>query len=364
MNLSINSPTLVLDKQKAQKNIHLLASKAKDKGIKFRPHFKTHQSLEVGNWFREFDIDGITVSSLKMAEFFSDDGWDSITVAFPVNLLEIERINKLASNIDLRILSVDLDTLQKLESNLSSSLGIYLEIDPGYGRSGIPLSEQDKISRIIEFISDSDLLEPMGFYCHAGHSYNCRSEAEIKALSVPIVKQLSNLKAKYNLPVCFGDTPSCSVLEDFGSIKEMSPGNFVFYDWIQTKISSCEPSQIAVVMYCPVVAKYGTRNELLIHGGAIHFSKDSDISENNTPYYGRLVTRESNKWGNVIEGCYLKSISQEHGIVKCTPEFFSDINVGDVVVIFPIHSCLTADLMGRYQTTEGDHISHMSKNYK
>jgi len=357
----IHSTTLVLDKEKCLKNIISMSSKAHSHCLKFRPHFKTHQSLEIGEWFREFQIDGITVSSLKMAEYFAKHEWKSITVAFPVNILEIKRINKLASSIDLRLLVVDSDTIKKLDESLDYSLGLYIEIDPGYGRSGIHFDDQKKIESLIEAVKASKRINLHGFYCHAGHSYNSRSSNEIENLTKPIVENLSNLRSRYNLSVCFGDTPSCSVLQDFGNIDELSPGNFVFYDWIQTQIGSCTPNQIAVAMYCPVVAKYDSRNELLIHGGAVHFSKDFDTHKDQSSYYGQIVEKNSITWGDPIEGCYLKSISQEHGIVSCTNDFFKQTKVGDLVAILPIHSCLTADLIGGYLTTHGIAVDHLSE---
>ena len=51
--------------------------------VDFRPHFKTHRSREVGRWFRDFGVAAITVSSVDMAQYFSNDGWDDITIAFP-----------------------------------------------------------------------------------------------------------------------------------------------------------------------------------------------------------------------------------------------------------------------------------------
>ena len=203
-----------------------------------------------------------------------------------------------------------------------------------------------------------------GFYTHAGHSYYSRSKDEIEVISKKVIKALRELVSHYNYPICFGDTPSCSILEDFGDVTEISPGNFVFYDWIQTKIGSCSIKDISVVMACPVVAKYESRCELLVHGGAVHFSKDFDLDDDGNPYYGQVVTFNDDSWKPVIEDCYLKSISQEHGIVKCSPDFFNRIKVTDFIYIFPIHSCLTADLMGRYLTTEGESITHLSKNYK
>ena len=92
--LEIKRPTLILNKEKSLKNISKITSKLNKTSISFRPHFKTHQSLEVGRWFKEFGIKKITVSSVTMAKYFSKE-WDDITIAFPINLLEINEINKL-----------------------------------------------------------------------------------------------------------------------------------------------------------------------------------------------------------------------------------------------------------------------------
>lgn len=354
-------PTLMLDEAKAKTNIQAMAQKASKSGIAFRPHFKTHQSREIGDWFNRYNIDGITVSSLHMAKYFAEDGWQSITIAFPVNILEVPEINKLAASIDLRILVIDKSTITKLDQSISHSLGVYIELDPDYTRSGVSFKDFELIKELISAIEGSQHLALKGFYCHAGHSYRSRSTEQVMEMATPIVKQLEKLKAHFPYPICYGDTPSCSVLEDFGSIDQLSPGNFVFYDWIQTKIGSCIPDQIAVAMYCPVVAKYPERKELLIHGGAVHFSKDFDTLENGSLYFGQLVEQSQSGWGNPLEGCYLKSISQEHGIVACTNEFFENTRIGDHVVVLPIHSCLTADVMGGYRTLQGnlepDHFS-------
>ena len=45
-------------------------NKAKENNLIFRPHFKTHQSEDIANWFRQFGIKKCTVSSVSMAEYF------------------------------------------------------------------------------------------------------------------------------------------------------------------------------------------------------------------------------------------------------------------------------------------------------
>lgn len=49
----IIKPTLLIDEKKCFKNIREIAEKARRHSLIFRPHFKTHQLHEIGNWFRE-----------------------------------------------------------------------------------------------------------------------------------------------------------------------------------------------------------------------------------------------------------------------------------------------------------------------
>lgn len=355
----ITSPTLVLDTIKTRQNIHRMKLKADALGLELRPHFKTHQSHEIGAWFRDKGVEGITVSSIAMAEYFVADGWENITIAFPVNVLEANRLDKIASEIDIRVLATDEQVLRRLDESLSNEIGVYLELDPGYHRSGSPILDFESLQKLKALIQSSKNLRFEGFYSHAGHSYKCRSKKEIEELVRPILNDLASLKQEFGDPICFGDTPSCSVLEDFGGIDQISPGNFVFYDWTQFNIGSCEFEDIAVAMYCPIVAKYSERNELLIHGGAVHFSKDSFTDEFGIPYFGVVAERSENGWGGLVPGVTLKSISQEHGIIQCTPSYFNQVSIGDVISIIPIHSCLTADTIRTYRTIEGDFVSHL-----
>ena len=83
--LQIAKPTLLLDTQKVRRNITRMAEKVQRSGVRLRPHFKTHQSAVIDEWFRAQGITDITVSSVDMAIYFARHGWDDITIAFPVN---------------------------------------------------------------------------------------------------------------------------------------------------------------------------------------------------------------------------------------------------------------------------------------
>ena len=347
-------PTLFIDLEIAHTNIKRMSEKAQHYSVEFRPHFKTHQSREIGRIFRDIGVSGITVSSIKMAEYFLSDGWDDITIAFPANVLAIDDYNRIASSCNLKTLIISEEVVNRLDRDLEQELGLYIEIDPDYGRSGIPVGNIEKIRSLLSTIENSDHLYTAGFYCHAGHTYKARSAEEVEKTASEALEKLSNLKKQFpETPICFGDTPSCSVLKNFGPVDQISPGNFVFYDWMQVEIGSCTPNEIAVYMECPVIEKFKDRNQILIHGGAIHFSKDYVEIEGKKSFGEPMLKYLS-------EETYLRSLYQEHGIIQCSDAVFKKINVGETIQIFPIHSCLTADLMREYHTKDGNTLDHMS----
>ena len=133
----IKKPTLLIDEKRCKKNIRKLISKARNNNILLRPHFKTHQSHLVGSWFKEEGVDIATVSSVSMAQHFAKDGWNDLTIAFPVNILELEEINGLAANMTLNLLVESGRVIQVLNHHIKNPVGVFLKIDVGYQRTGI-----------------------------------------------------------------------------------------------------------------------------------------------------------------------------------------------------------------------------------
>ena len=97
--LGFTSPGVLINEDQARANIRTMAEKARRAGAVFRPHFKTHQSADVGRWFADEGVAAITVSSVAMAEYFAAHGWDDITIAFLLNPLEWGRIEVLTDDL-------------------------------------------------------------------------------------------------------------------------------------------------------------------------------------------------------------------------------------------------------------------------
>lgn len=357
----ITSPSLIIDEKRVKNNILTMANKAKDLGLKFRPHFKTHQSATIGEWFRDAGVDRIAVASLHMAEYFAHHNWDDILLAFPVNLREIKHINILAAKINLGLVVESVETCDFLRKNLSHPVDIWIKIDTGYQRTGIAASETLVIEEILQVTEHSTKLIFKGILSHSGNTYNTQHAQQVEAIHANSMLLLRNIKEQWavaypNLKISIGDTPSCSICSDFKGADEFRPGVFVFYDWMQHQLQACTAKQLALAIALPIVAKHKIRNEIVVQGGAVHLSKDSILDQSGQAFFGCAVSSES--WEPLPE-IYLKKLSQEHGIIHVPDSHWYNYQVGDLIFIMPIHACLTANLHHFFFTTTGQRIEKM-----
>jgi len=333
-----------------------MAGKLNQLGLFYRPHFKTHQSAEIGNWYRDFGVTAITVSSPSMASYFMKNGWNDITIAFPVTPAQFSSIQDLSVSTGLTIFLNNPETAKFFAEKTSREIGVIIEIDAGHKRSGVFINNIDLIDELRSIIKKSKALRFHGFYVHDGRTYQAKGKQSVEDVIKPVLAGLEGLKKLYpDSRICLGDTPSCSLLETFPGIDEMSPGNNVFYDFMQSNIGSCTLDEIAVAVACPVAEVKKDAGEAVLYGGAVHFSKER-INWNGREIYGVPIKFDENGFGDLLPNGYLKGLSQEHGILSGNPDWVSGLKPGDTLCIFPIHSCLTANLFDRYMTLEGEII--------
>jgi D-serine deaminase-like pyridoxal phosphate-dependent protein len=345
-----------------RRNISRISRKALANGVRLRPHCKTHQSAEIADWFRQHGIDSLTVSSVQMAEYFASSGWQDITIAFPVNPREARRIDSLASRLRLGILFDSEEAVSALATSLSQSVRAWIKVDVGYGRVGMPWQETDRIVDLASRLEDTQQLEFAGILTHSGHSYGPGGAPRILTVHsesidrMQRVQQALERRGIQNSSISIGDTPSCSVADDFRGADEIRPGNLVFYDVAQRFIGSCTDEDIAVAVACPVVGKYSDRLQIVVHGGAVHFSKDSLPDKTGRTIFGYLADSDEASLGRINYGAPVVSISHEHGVIEVDEATFRQVRIGDVLLIFPMHSCLACNFYASYRTLDGKTI--------
>ena len=348
--LGLTGPAMVVDESRARANIRAMADKARRSGVIFRPHFKTHQSPVVARWFADEGVDRITVSSVRMAEQFAETGWKDITIAFLLNPLEIPRLTHLAEYLNRRggKLGVTVDSVAAARAIIDLDAQVWVKVDTGYGRTGVRWNAADQLAKVL-----TEIPEPAGLLTHTGHSYSAHGRNQLLEIYAETVERMS--AANCGLPLSVGDTPCCSAVDEFTGIDEIRPGNFVFYDLMQLQIGSCTADQMAAAVVCPVVGIYPDRNQVVVHGGAVHLSKES-LDFEGRRIYGCLGDLDLPPGGqNAGLGPVLRedpviSLSQEHGVIEADATIIGDLGIGDLVVVWPVHSCLACDLMGEMTT--------------
>lgn len=353
---AITHPTLLLDTTIAQRNLERMAAKARTSGTLFRPHFKTHQSATIGRWFKDVGVDHIAVSSANMAVYFACRGWHNILVSFPFHPAQWGWLRPLADSIDLQLLVAHQAGAAALAQLADRPVHVWLELDSGQGRTGLPMDEPALLQQVVTTLRANPKIRIKGVHIHAGQSYHCRGAQELKNLAADLLPRIAQLRQDWLTPeswaLSFGDTPLCSYLQDLSFADEIRPGNFIFYDLMQHQIGACTPEDIAVAVACPVVDDY------FVYGGAVHLSKDR-LQVKGEKVFGAVATPTGTGWA-IPSDIYqqpLTNLSQEHGwLSKTAPP----LAYGTVVPVLPVHSCLTAEAMPYYLTTDGKRIEKCS----
>jgi len=357
----IKVPTLLLNETIARSNLRKMAAKAAKQSIRFRPHFKTHQSAAIADWFRGFGVEAITVSSVRMAQYFARNGWKDILIAFPVNLRELADIDNLAGDIRLGLLVESVESAKHLEKFLNHQVDVWIKIDTGLHRAGIWHEDTHLIFELASYIHIANHLNFKGLLTHAGQTYDAKSPEEIVQLYKQSNIDMNQLRTKLTtfgidkILISVGDTPGCWLSDDLGQVDEIRPGNLLFFDAMMLELGVCQPGEIAVAVACPVVAKHPREKEVIIYGGAVHLSKER-IAGGQGPIFGYVAFQRKNGWRFSSKNNYVRSLSQEHGVVRLTKKDFSAAEPGDLIMVLPVHSCLAVNTLGEYLTLDGKWI--------
>src|SRR4051812_49022224 len=96
----LTTPAFLVDAARVRRNCEQMREKALQSGVAFRPHVKTHKTIEIGRMQHGGRIGPITVSTLAEAEFFADAGFRDITYAVPISPEKLDRAAALARRIE------------------------------------------------------------------------------------------------------------------------------------------------------------------------------------------------------------------------------------------------------------------------
>jgi D-serine deaminase-like pyridoxal phosphate-dependent protein len=323
-----------------------------------RPHLKTAKSIEVGRMAVEGHDGRITVSTLAEARYFAKGGFKDILYGVgivPAKLAAVRELRR--EGVNLRVVTDNLAVATAIAAAAKGgdTFSVFIEIDSGAGRAGLPFPELPGLIDIARVLHDAPGVELAGIMTHAGHSYHESTPDRIAAVAEQerkaVVGAAEKLRAA-GLPcpiVSAGSTPTAMHSRDFTGITEMRPGVYVFNDLDQAFIGSCGAGDLALSVLASVIGHYPHRNQMLIDAGALALSKDISAQEFQ-PKVGYGTIADAPAKDMAVVAC-----SQEHGFIGADdPLPYGSLPIGSRVRILPNHACITAAAYDRYYVVDGD----------
>jgi len=354
------TPSLLVDFERLESNIKKMADKAESNGVNLRPHMKTHKCVEIGKMLLKQGASGITVSTLDEAAIFADAGFHDITYAVPISSNKIEAALEIASRVNLRLLVDSHEMVTQLETysvKNGKSPEVLLKVHCGYHRTGVNPRDPASI-KLASKMEKSSNIDFKGILTHAGHSYVAKSVKQIKEAAREEQSEMVTFAKKLETKpevVSIGSTPTISLTDSImEGITEVRPGNYVFYDYTQVALGTCQVSDCAMTVVSRVIGKYD--EYLVIDAGATALSKDLGPTHlESEASFGKIFSNYDNHELNTALRIY--SLSQEHGKVKfLDTSIAQNHNVDEILRILPNHSCLTANLHDCYNVMKDNEI--------
>lgn len=145
----------------------------------------------------------------------------------PVSASALPQLHALSNSIKITLMidnEQQIDLLENYASSKGSSVpsspwNVFVKIDVGSRRAGL-VTESPALPKLIQRIESSTAAIVYGFYCHAGHSYACRTEDAAAAVLqtevegvVKAARFLVDGKPSRRIVVSVGSTPTAHVVQ-------------------------------------------------------------------------------------------------------------------------------------------------------
>jgi len=359
---SIQTPALLLDAAKLERNCEAMRARLARHGVKLRPHVKTVKNIEATRVALGAETGPIAVSTVREAEYFFDHGFRDIMYAVGMVPAKVPRLADLVRR-GARV-SVIVDSVEGAKAHVAAAgkegvaIPVLIEIDSDGHRAGVRAAEP----RLLEI---GAALGPAlaGVMTHAGDSYNCESVAAIREIAererAAVVEAARRLREAGHAcaMVSVGSTPTATFAESFEGVTEVRIGVYKFQDLVMAGLGVCKVDDIAISVLGSVIGHQREKNWVITDAGWMALSRDRGTARQKVDQGYGIVCDAA---GRPIDDLIVAEANQEHGIIARRGGGaidFSRFPVGSLVRVLPNHACATAAQHSEYRVLRAGALS-------
>lgn len=359
----IDTPALVVDLERLDRNIARMNAIAARLDVSLRPHVKTAKCTAIAR--RIFGgVGPVTVSTLREAEYFLADGFTDLRYAVGFAPSKTARAAALVrAGATLSVLVEDVATAQAIAAAAAREgvrFGVLVEIDADGHRAGLR-PDDPQLVEVARTVVDAGPLDFLGVLTHAGDSYACvgaealRAHAELeRAAVVDAAARLASAGIAC-AEISVGSTPTLTHAEQLHGVTEARAGVYVFGDLVQSNLGSCTLDDIALSVVTTVISHKRDTGRVIVDAGGLALSKDHGTAKQAIDYgYGQICDLA----GVPMPGLTVVDVNQEHGLISprdpaAIAAMFDALPIGARVRVLPNHACMTAAAYDAYWVDGG-----------
>jgi D-serine deaminase-like pyridoxal phosphate-dependent protein len=167
----VSTPALLLDLDKAKRNIATMAAKFRELPADLRPHFKAHKSPQIARLQVDAGAIGVACATAWEAIVVAEAGINDVLIAN--QLVQPDKVRAAAELARSHRLTVAVDDVRNAEQlsraavEAGAELGLLIELDVGMGRCGV--RSREEALPLAERIAELPGLRLRGLQAYEGH---------------------------------------------------------------------------------------------------------------------------------------------------------------------------------------------------
>ncbi len=334
----IETPAFIINEAQTLENISKFQAYCDARGLRLRPHIKTHKTIRFAKAQVDAGAAGINCQKIGEAEVMADGGIDDILITFNIlGTSKLRRLRALADRVTLRVVADNAVVAAGLSSAFADApnpLKVLVECDTGALRCGV--QSPDEAVALAKIINQSPGLVFDGLLTYPAVG----GQADVVDFMARAKGKLTDQGIACPT-ISSGGSPDMWQAETHGIITEYRIGTYIYNDRSLVMRRTCTWDECAGHVLATIVSR-PTQNRAVIDAGSKALTSD-------------LLGLE--RHGHVVghPDAQIIGLSEEHGVMNVSEN--RNLDVGDRIRIIPNHVCVVANMFDDawLETPTGDY---------